>query len=274
MDAKKVVLVTGGNTGLGYEIVRALCASDVAYEVLLGGRSLVKAEHAIRSLSKEFPTSCTHLRPIQVDLEDDTSINSAFQFVSNSYGKLDALVNNGGCQLDRGYEEDGMTARQMWNRTYDVNVTGTHIMTATFAPLLVKSTDPRLVFITSGISSLEGSQDSSKPWNQVPIKSWAQYLKPPSPDVPAYRCSKTAVNMLMRFVDALMSYRFLKEDGVKAWCISPGYLATGLGGSRERNLQHGAIEPAIGGQFVRDVLEGKRDDNVGKVILREMVQPW
>ncbi|KAB5550786.1 putative short chain dehydrogenase [Coniochaeta sp. 2T2.1] len=270
MDAKKVVLVTSGNTGLGYEIVRALYASHVAYEVLLGGRSLAKAEDAVRSLRKEFPGSRTRLRPIQVDLEDDASINSAFQLVSVSYGKLDALVNNGGCQLDRDYEEGGMTARQTWNRTYNVNVTGTHIMTATFAPLLSKSTDPRLVFIASGISSLEGSQDSSKPWNQVPVQGWAQYLKPPSPDVPAYRCSKTAVNMLMRYE----WYRFLKEDGVKAWCISPGYLATGLGGSRERNHQHGAIEPAIGGHFVRDVLEGKRDDNVGKVILRDMVQPW
>ena len=69
-------------------------------------------------------------------------------------------------------------------------------------------------------------------------------------------------------------YRFLKEDGVKVWCVSPGYLATGLGGSRERNLQHGAMDPAIGARFVRDVIEGKRDSDVGKVILRETVQPW
>ena len=96
MNARQVVLVTGGNTGLGYEIVRALCASDVAYEVLVGGRSLAKAEHALQSMSKEFPATHTHLTSIQVDLEDDTSISSAFQFVSDTYGRLDALVNNGG----------------------------------------------------------------------------------------------------------------------------------------------------------------------------------
>lgn len=69
-------------------------------------------------------------------------------------------------------------------------------------------------------------------------------------------------------------YRCLKEDDVKVWCISPGYLATGLGGNKERNVQRGAIDPAIGGRFVKDVLEGKRDGDVGKVIQREIVQPW
>jgi hypothetical protein len=69
-------------------------------------------------------------------------------------------------------------------------------------------------------------------------------------------------------------YRWLKEDGVKVWCISPGYLATGLGGNREKHVQHGAIDPAIGGRFVKDVLEGKRDGDVGKVVQREIVQPW
>jgi hypothetical protein len=36
----------------------------------------------------------------------------------------------------------------------------------------------------------------------------------------------------------------------------------------------GAIDPAIGGNFVKDVVEGKRDQDVGKVVLRDGVQPW
>lgn len=69
-------------------------------------------------------------------------------------------------------------------------------------------------------------------------------------------------------------YRNLKEDGVKVWCISPGYLATGLGGSQDINKKQGAMDPSLGGQFVKDVIEGKRDADVGKVILRDRVQPW
>ena len=68
--------------------------------------------------------------------------------------------------------------------------------------------------------------------------------------------------------------RFLQEDGVKVWCISPGYLATGLGGSQEANQSQGAGDPATAGQFVKTVLEGERDGDVGKVILRNGVQPW
>lgn len=36
----------------------------------------------------------------------------------------------------------------------------------------------------------------------------------------------------------------------------------------------GAIDPAVGGQFVVDVVEGQRDADVGKAIRRNMVQPW
>jgi hypothetical protein len=70
-------------------------------------------------------------------------------------------------------------------------------------------------------------------------------------------------------------HRNLKADGVKVWCISPGYLATGLGAGSEANKNLGAGDPAVAGMFVKDVLEGKRDEDVGKVILKDnVVQPW
>lgn len=40
------------------------------------------------------------------------------------------------------------------------------------------------------------------------------------------------------------------------------------------NKKQGAADPAIGGQFVKDVIEGHRDNDVGKVILRDRVQSW
>ena len=66
----------------------------------------------------------------------------------------------------------------------------------------------------------------------------------------------------------------LKEDGVKVWCLSPGFLATGLGGDVEANKSVGAGDPALAGQFVRAVLEGQRDADVGRVLLRDGLQPW
>ena len=38
--------------------------------------------------------------------------------------------------------------------------------------------------------------------------------------------------------------------------------------------QMGALDPAIGGDFVVDVIEGGRDQDIGKVIRKDMIQPW
>ena len=98
MDQKVIVLVTGANTGLGYEMVKALCSSEKAYEVLVGGRSLAKAEQAANAVMKHFPSSHSRVWPMQVDLEDDESIQAIFDQVQTKFGRLDALVNNAGME--------------------------------------------------------------------------------------------------------------------------------------------------------------------------------
>ena len=155
--------------------------------------------------------------------------------------------------------------REMWNKSWDVNVTGTYILTHTFVPLLLKSLDPRLIFLTSGTSTLAGSEDASFIFNQSAPKGWPKQ----GVAITAYRSSKTGMNMMMR-----EWARILREDGVKVWCIAPGYLATALGGSQEMNKKMGAQDPATGASFVRDVVEGARDQDVGKVVQRDGIQPW
>lgn len=98
--ASKVVLITGANTGIGFQIVKSLCSSDQAYSIIVGGRSLSKAQYAISAVAKEFPSSHSKLYPIQVDMEQDESINRAFEEVQSTFGKLDALVSNAGmCEI-------------------------------------------------------------------------------------------------------------------------------------------------------------------------------
>jgi hypothetical protein len=36
----------------------------------------------------------------------------------------------------------------------------------------------------------------------------------------------------------------------------------------------GAGDPALGGEFMRDVIEGKHDEHAGKAIRSNMIQPW
>lgn len=94
--SRKIVMVTGGNNGIGYEVVKALLNSGKAsYHVLMGSRSLEKAKHAIDRLQSEVKTSNT-VEAVQVDLTSDESIERAFEHVKAEHERVDVLVNNAG----------------------------------------------------------------------------------------------------------------------------------------------------------------------------------
>ncbi len=161
-----------------------------------------------------------------------------------------------------------LTIREAWNQTYDVNVSGTHVITNVFAPLLLKSSDPRLLFLTSGLATLEGYSKSNMagPTSLSVNAGWPKQVGTP---IVAYRSSKCALNMMM------LSWHWLFEkDGVKVWSISPGFLATKLGGDPEVLKARGAGDPSIGGIFIKKVIEGERDADVGKAINSGGIQPF
>ena len=96
MSNKSIVLITGGNTGIGYESVKALYASPQEHIILMGTRTLDKAHSAISKLQGEVSSSKSEVVPIQIDIEDDASIDTCYKEVESKYGRVDALVNNAG----------------------------------------------------------------------------------------------------------------------------------------------------------------------------------
>jgi NAD(P)-dependent dehydrogenase (short-subunit alcohol dehydrogenase family) len=264
----RIVFITGANTGIGFQVVRALYASPEPYRILLGSRSLSNASSAISSLKTEIPSSTSTLTPIQIDIEDDTSILAAYNTIESTVGKVDVLINNAGAQFEQQFMAGKIASeRELWDKSWSVNTTSTQVTTSKFVPLLLQSSDPRLLFITSGTSTLEGTENPAIAVNRAPeAKGWP---KPGFLGVPAYRSAKTGLNMLMR-----EWHRILKVDGVKVWAISPGYLATGLGGNPELSKQFGAGDPAVAGPFIRAVVEGERDGDVGKVLTSGGIQAW
>jgi NAD(P)-dependent dehydrogenase (short-subunit alcohol dehydrogenase family) len=96
MSSNPIMLITGANTGLGFESVKSLCKSAKPYTILVSGRSIEKANAAVKEIQAELPETTSVLSTIQIDLEDDESISQAFKYVSEKYGRLDVLVNNGG----------------------------------------------------------------------------------------------------------------------------------------------------------------------------------
>ncbi|KAI2605447.1 NAD(P)-binding protein [Hypoxylon fragiforme] len=271
---KKIVLVTGGNTGLGYETVKALYQTDTPYELIIGCRTISKGETAIATLRTEVPQSPSSLSTLHVDLESDASLENAVESIASRFaGRLDVLVNNGGGTFDQHVPAGNLSLREAWNKSWETNVTGTHVLTTLAVPLLLKSADPRLLFITSGTSALKGTEDNVTPamqrLNFNPEPGWPKKELGLS-SYPAYRAAKTGLNMVMREWN-----RLLMRDGVKVWAVSPGFLATGLTGvGRGEMLLKGARDPATGGQFVKDVIQGKRDEDVGLVVGPGRVQPW
>ena len=94
--SRQLCLVTGANTGLGFQIIRSLYGSQNTYKILVGARDVAKAEKAIQDLASEFPSSSSTAQPLQIDIEDDTSIKNAFEKVQAEHGKVDVLLNNAG----------------------------------------------------------------------------------------------------------------------------------------------------------------------------------
>lgn len=96
MSSRTIVLVTGANSGIGYEAVKAFLQSTKPYHILFGARSLEKAQIAIDDLKKEIPDSNNTIEILEVDLVSDESIEKAFETVKEKHGRVDSLVNNAG----------------------------------------------------------------------------------------------------------------------------------------------------------------------------------
>lgn len=89
--------------------------------------------------------------------------------------------------------------RQAWTASWTTNTVGTQIVTAAFMPLLLKSHDPRLLFMTSGTSTLTGTENLNSPINKVPAnKGWPKSNLAAVSNIPAYRSAKCGMNMMMR----------------------------------------------------------------------------
>ena len=131
-------------------------------------------------------------------------------------------------------------------------------------PLLLKSSDPRLIFV-AGLSQITQAAEKYFPTPPLPA-GWPKKL---DFETIGYRCSKVALNMLM-----LDWNHKLKEDGVKVWCVGPGFLATNLGGMPEMAKEMGAGHPSQGADVLMTVVEGKRDADVGKLINKNGLSAW
>ena len=125
----KVILVTGGASGIGLGISKVLVRADA--HVVVADVNTDLARQVSQDLNEEYSASC-----LEVDVSDPVSVNTACDQVIAQHGAPWGLVNNAGLQ-DRHLLFD--TSIADWDRMHNVNTRGVFLMTQAVASAMVKS---------------------------------------------------------------------------------------------------------------------------------------
>jgi NAD(P)-dependent dehydrogenase (short-subunit alcohol dehydrogenase family) len=137
----KTVLVTGGNSGLGYETVLQLARKGA--RVLLAARDRGRGMAALERLGAEAPGNQAELA--RIDLADLTSVERfAAGFLAGGEG-LDLLINNAGVMAIPHRE----TTAQGYERQFGTNHLGHFALTGRLLPALVRRPGGRVVTVSS-----------------------------------------------------------------------------------------------------------------------------
>ena len=100
----KTIIVTGGNSGLGFEAVKALSAKGA--ELILACRSIKKGEIARNQIMETQPTS--NITVMELDLADLKSVRNFVDAFKQKHTQLDILLNNAGIMMvPYGLTKDG-----------------------------------------------------------------------------------------------------------------------------------------------------------------------
>lgn len=111
MPDEKIILITGGNKGLGYETARRL--NSDGQTVYIGARSAERGQAAADELGVAF---------VQLDVTDEDSIAVAASELERREGRLDVLVNNAGIP-GAGKDAADLTGEDAM-QVFDTNVIG------------------------------------------------------------------------------------------------------------------------------------------------------
>ncbi|KAH5432835.1 hypothetical protein HBI47_097740 [Parastagonospora nodorum] len=131
--AGKVILVTGGNSGLGKETILQL-AKHEPRQIIMAARSQSRAKDAIKEIEIAVPGS--RIAFLALDLSSFASIKKAAASVLQEYDRLDVLLNNAGLfGVPPGLTEDG------YEMQFGSNHMGPALFTRLLLPLLEKTSE-------------------------------------------------------------------------------------------------------------------------------------
>ena len=233
MAETRIALVTGGNRGIGLEIVRQLSRRGLI--TVLAARDLTKGKEAAARLKSEG----IEVPAVAIDVTDGESVSAGVADVLARFGRIDVLVNNAGILHEGFTPEEASVFDAPIDRvmlTFATNTVGPLRTIEAIVPGMRERGYGRVVNLSSraGQPSDMGS------------------------GFPAYRMSKAALNALTRLTAAELG-----PGDVKINAMCPGWVRTDLGGpNATRSVEKGAETavwlatlPADGpsGGFFRDM---------------------
>ncbi len=203
MSTSKIILVTGGNRGIGLEIARQLAA--MGHHVIIGTRDLAKGEAVAKSLSGKVDVR-------QLDVSDEASVIACTQALASEFKHIDVLINNAGI-ISSTAGTAKVTLAEMQS-VFATNAFGPLILSQHLLPLLRKSSDARIINLSSEMGKLNSLGGGYA----------------------AYRLSKASLNAL-----TISMAREWSGDGIKVNAMCPGWVKTDMGGAgASRTLAQGA----------------------------------
>jgi len=203
----KFALVTGANKSIGFEVAQQLAQKGIY--VYLGSRNL---ENGIEAIDKLKAKGLNNVEVIQLDITDDESVIKARKEIGKKTKVLDILINNAG--IYGGYPQTALDSTiDQFKAAYDANVYGVVRVTQAFIDLLKKSSEPRIVNVSSSQGSITLHSD--------PTYKYYDYKGV------VYLSSKSALNMYT----VVLAYE-LKNTNFKINAVCPGYTKTDFNGHR------------------------------------------
>ena len=200
----KVALITGANRGIGRQTAKELCQRG--FRVYVGTRQAQTNGEGVANLDGDA-------RWLSIDVADTQSIRAAADWIAGEQSQLDVLINNAGIYQDKDTNITTAT-RTLLEETFATNTFGPIEVSQAFLPLLRKSSDARIINVSSGYGQLNGM----------------------SPDVPSYCLSKLTLNGVTLMLSAQLS-----KDGIAVNSVCPGWVRTDMGGSEAtRSVEEGA----------------------------------
>src|SRR5262245_8273548 len=200
----KLVLITGGSSGLGQESARALAARGA--HVVLTARDAAKGRAVVDGIVASTGNRNVELE--ELELDSLASVRAFAQRFLARHDRLDVLLNNAGvmaCPL--GHTKDGFELQ------FGTNHLGHFLLTCLLAPALKKAAPSRVVSLSSRGHHVAPVDFEDPNFERREYQKWASYGQ-----------SKTA-NVLF----AVGLERRLGPAGVHAYALHPGAIVTELG---------------------------------------------